>query len=401
LKPEPKTQLTITQNRFWIDAGAAGKKEQLWMVPVCVKAGGAKPFCQIISQKEQIVPVAGCTSWIFMNGNATGYYRSQYDKADFEKLKMVVATELNTAERMALVYDERALVASGEESMAILLDLISALKNDDERSVVESYLPTLERASRYLLKNSEADAFHAWVRSTFQPMLAKTGWTPAGAEKEDTHLLRADLIHILGIEGKDPEVIRQSTTLAQQYLKDPGAVDPTIAKSVLDVAATFGDEPLFKQYMEALQRLRSPEQYYNVGGALSHFRDPTIVQQVLELSVSDKTRNQDAAALIAGLLVNPDNQKVAWDWVKAHWAEVEKKTTVASGAGIVNATRGFCSVEMRDDVQNFFAEHKVAATERVLKQSYEAISACAKSLPRLQSELGGWLQQHGMAKAGN
>jgi len=401
LKPEPKTQLTITQKRFWLDPGAAPKKEQLWMVPVCVKAGGAKPFCQIISQKEQIVPVAGCTSWIFLNGNATGYYRSQYDKADFEKLKAVVATELNTAERMELVRDENALVASGEENMATLLDLISALKNDDERSVVESYLPRLDYSSRYLVKNNEADAFHAWVRSNFQPMMTRTGWTPAANEKEDTRLLRADLIHILGMDGEDPEVIRHATVLAQQYLKDPNSVDATIARRVLNVAAHFGDEALFRQYLEALQRLHSPEQYYAVSGALTQFRDPAVVQQVLELSVSEKVRNQDAAGLIAGFFGNPDSQKVAWDWVKAHWPEVEKKTTVASGAGIVSATRGFCSAELRDDVQNFFAEHKVAASERALKQSYEDASTCIRLRPRLASELGAWLQQHGTAKASN
>jgi len=401
LKPQPKTQLTITQKRFWADPAAAPKKEQAWMVPVCVKAGGAKPFCQIISQKEQTVPIAGCAQWVFVNVNATGYYRSQYDKADFEKLKAVVATDLSTAERMALVHDEGALVSSGEENMATLFDLISALSQDAERSVVESYLPSLEYSSRYVVQNTDAGAFHDWIRSTFQPMMAKTGWTPAANEKEDTRLLRADLIHILGLDGEDPEVVRHSTVLAQQYLRDPNSVDATIARNVLVVAARFGDQALFGQYLEALQRLPSPEQYYNVAGALTHFRDPALVQQVLELSVSEKVRNQDAAGLIAGFLVNPDNQKVAWDWVKAHWPEVEKKTTTASGAGIVNATRGFCSTEMRDDVQNFFGEHKVAASERTLKQSYEDITTCAKSRQRMQTELAAWLQQHGTAKAGN
>jgi aminopeptidase N len=189
--------------------------------------------------------------------------------------------------------------------------------------------------------------------------------------------------------------------LAQQYLKDPDSVDATIARSVLDVAARFGDDALFQQYLEKLQRVRSPEQYYNIGGALTHFTDPAIVQQVLQLSVSEKVRNQDAAGLIAGFFVNPENQKVAWDWVKAHWSEVEKKTTMASGAGIVFATRNFCSTEMRDDVQNFFGEHKVPAAERALKQSYEDISTCAKSRARLQTELATWLQQHGTAKASN
>ena len=45
--------------------------------------------------------------------------------------------------------------------------------------------------------------------------------------------------------------------------------------------------------------MHSPEQFYNVGGALSEFRDPKIVERVPELAVSDEVRNQDAAGLIA------------------------------------------------------------------------------------------------------
>jgi aminopeptidase N len=125
------------------------------------------------------------------------------------------------------------------------------------------------------------------------------------------------------------------------------------------------------------------------------FRDPAVVQRVLELSVSDRVRNQDAPHMIAGLFSNTDDQKVAWEWVKAHWPAVEKKTTMSSGPGIVVATKHFCSTEMRDDVQNFFGEHKVPSAERALKQSYEDISTCAKMRPRLENELGAWLQKHG------
>jgi aminopeptidase N len=395
LKPQPKTQLTVTQKRFWADPGAAPKTEQLWMVPVCIKAGGAKPFCQIVSQKEQVVPVAGCSPWVFMNGNATGYYRTQYDKAELDKLTPVAGTELSTAERIALVRDESALVGSGQESMATFLDLVAALNQDAEKSVVESYAGSLDYVNEYLLTGGGAGAFRAWVRANFQPMMTKIGWTPAPGENDDRRSLRADLIHVLGYEGEDPETIRQSTSLAQQYLKDPNSVDPTIAKNVLAVAARFGNEALFDQYVSALQHLQSPEQFYNVAAALVEFRDPAVVQRVLELSVSEHVRNQDAPHLIAGLFSNADDQKVAWDWVKAHWPAVEKKTTMSSGPEIVGATRHFCSVEMRDDVQSFFGEHKVASAERALKQSYEDISTCAKTRPRLQSELGAWLQQHG------
>ncbi len=394
LKPQPKTELTVTQKRFLADPSSASKADQLWMVPICVKSSGAKPFCQILSQKEQTLPVAGCTSWVFANGNAAGYYRTQYDKADLEKLTAGLSTELSTAERIMLIDDEAALVSSGQENIATLFNLVSNLSQDGERGVVESYVPMLEYSNNYLLSGQQAEPFHSWVRSTFQPMLRKIGWTPAANESPDTQTLRSDLIHILGFFGEDPETIQQTTRLAQQYLTDPNSVDPTIAKEVLRVAARYGNEALFEQYVSALQRVQSPEQYYNIGGALAQFRDPRIIDQVLELGVSENIRNQDAARLIASVLSNPADQSVAWDWVKTHWAAVEKKTTMSSGPGIINATRNFCSVEMRDDVQNFFAGHKVPAAERTLKQSYEDISTCAKTRGHLQSDLSTWLQQH-------
>jgi hypothetical protein len=214
--------------------------------------------------------------------------------------------------------------------------------------------------------------------------------------------LRSNLIHILGMIGEDPDTIRQATTLAQQYLKDPNSVDASIAKDVLDVAARFGNEELFQQYVSAMGRMQSPEQFYNVGGALSEFRDPKIIEKVLELNVSDEVRNQDAAGMIAGVLINSDNQKTAWKWVKAHWPAVEKKITMSSGTAIVNATRKFCSAEMNDDVQQFFTEHKVPSAERALKQSREDIEGCVKRRPRLQTELAQWLQQHaGASRAGS
>jgi aminopeptidase N len=401
LKPQPITQVTASQRRFWADPNAAPKNDQLWMAPVCVKSGGAKPFCQILSQKEQTLPVAGCSPWVFVNGSAAGYYRTQYDKADLQKLIAVVGTDLTTAERIVLLRDEAALVGSGMESMATYLDLLSAVNQDAQHAVVESYRPTLDYISNYLLPGTDASAFRSWVRSNFQPMMAKIGWTPGANESADTHTLRGDLVHILGVVGEDPETIRQATSLAGQYLKDPNSVDASMAKDVLNVAARYGNEALFEQYAAAMRHMNSPEQYYNVSGALAEFRDSKIVERVLELGVADEIRNQDSARLISSVLSTVDNQKIAWDWVKAHWPAVEKKNTMSSGPEIVNATRKFCSAEMRDDVQKFFSEHKVPAAERALKQSAEDINSCIKRRPRLLAELADWLQQHpGGIKAG-
>jgi aminopeptidase N len=256
------------------------------------------------------------------------------------------------------------------------------------------YEPMLQYIAAYLLDSSESGPFRSWVRSNFQLMMAKIGWSPAPNESADTHTLRADLIYILGVIGEDQETVQHATQLAEQYLKSPDSVDASMAGAVLFVAARFGDEALFDQYVAAMRQMHAPEQYYNVESALTQFRGQKLAERVLQMAVSDEVRNQDAAGLIAQVLSVSTNQKIAWEWVKANWPAVEKKITMSSGGEIVNATRSFCSTEMRDDVQSFFAEHKVPSAERAVRQSKEDIDRCVKRLPRLQMQLATWLQGH-------
>ncbi|HKF22361.1 MAG TPA: M1 family aminopeptidase [Candidatus Angelobacter sp.] len=392
IQAHPKTEITLSQERFFGD-GKQDTSGKLWTIPVCIKSGDNKPFCQLLSEKRQVVPMVGCAPWVFTNANAVGYYRTQYDPELLRKLTDATR-DLSTAERISLVQDESALVKSGSDKVGSLLDLISALSSDQENSVVDSYVPALELINNYLVTPSDREAFHAWIRVTFRPMMAKVMWKPMAGESDDTKELRAALAKILGLLGEDPDAVRESTKLARQYLQDPQSVDATLARVVLRVAARYGDSQLLDDYLAALKRMDQPEQFYNVGGALSDFRGDPLVERVLQVAVSEETRSQDAPFAIAAVLGNPDNQNFAWPWVKAHWPDVEKKVTMSSGAAIVAAARYACDAGTRDDVQKFFAEHKVASSERVLKQATENIDACINLRNRQQNSLASWLEQH-------
>jgi len=396
VKPHPKTEITISQQRFFVDGGA-DTSSQLWMIPVCIKTDENKPFCQLVGERQQVVPAVGCSNWVFTNANAVGYYRTAYDPEILKKLGDAAMTGLSTAERMSLLSDEAALVRAGKEKIGALLDLIGVLSADQERTVVETYTPSLESIDNYLVTAADREAYHSWLRTVFRPMLAKLGWTPATGETDNDRTLRADLVEILGKVAQDPETITQSTSLARAYLADPNSVDPTLARSILEVAARAGDAALLDEYLIGMRRMTSPEQYYNVGEALPEFRGPQLIERVLELAVSPEVRTQDAPQLIAGILGNPANQNSAWQWIKSHWPEVEKKFTMSSGAEIVAATRNFCDAGRRDEVQQFFSEHKVPSAERLLKLTTERINACISYRERQQGNLAAWLEKKQLA----
>jgi aminopeptidase N/puromycin-sensitive aminopeptidase len=404
IQPHPKTEITLSQQRFFVDPNESGTTTQassLWLIPVCIKTDDNKPFCQLLAEKQQVVPVVGCASWVFTNVNAVGYYRTQYSPEDFHKLTTAALSGLSAAERMSLIQDEAALIRSGSEKIGSLLDLVSALGSEQERYIAESYMPALRLVNDYLVTDADRESFHAWVRAIFRPMMTKLGWTPTAGESPDTRSLRADVVGILGKIGEDRDVIAQSTALARNYLQNPNSVDATLASTILEVAARYGDSALLNEYIASFPRMTSPEEFYNVGFALAEFRGP-LAERVLQLAVSPDMRNQDAPHLIAAVLHNPADTNVAWSWIKAHWSEVESKFTAASGAEIVDATGSFCDAQSRDDMQQFFSQHKVASAEGVLKRTVEVVNACINYRSHQQSNLAAWLGQHaGAAAAGD
>jgi aminopeptidase N len=108
-------------------------------------------------------------------------------------------------------------------------------------------------------------------------------------------------------------------------------------------------------------------------------------------------RSQDALQLVTGVLQNPDGQKLAWDFIRTHWSELEKAGGPFASAQVVGATSTFCDAGMRDEVTEFFNAHKVAAAERTYKQAIERINDCVALKSQQEPQLASWLGQHGNA----
>ena len=125
--------------------------------------------------------------------------------------------------------------------------------------------------------------------------------------------------------------------------------------------------------------------------ALAAFQDPVLVQRTLDYAVSGKVRNQDVWQLLVGLLEQRETRPQTWAYMKGNWDKVHAQFTIASGSRVVKATGNFCSAGDRADVQQFFASHPVASTERTLRDALNSIDTCIKFRTQQQSNLQQWL----------
>jgi aminopeptidase N/puromycin-sensitive aminopeptidase len=394
------TNVTLTQQRYYFDrAKFEASNNQLWQIPLCLKGSATTgaPKCELLTKKEESFTLPGCSNWVTANAGASGYYRVGYQPEMVRALATDAEAKLSPAERIALQNDIWASVRVGREPVGDYLAFAQGLQSDRNRAVLEDVLGRLNYIGQYLVNDHDRDSFRMWLRQFLTPVMKEVGWEPKPGESDEERTLRARLMNALGYDARDPDTLAEARKISDKALSDPSSVDHELAGSAFPLAALNGDAEFYDKIMTALKNPKSPEEYYAYFFTLPQFSDPKLLQRTLDFSVSPDVRSQDALQLVTGVLANPDGQKLAWEFIRQHWTELEKAGGPFASAQVVGATSTFCDAGLRDQVTEFFNAHKVAAAERTYKQSIERINNCVDLKAQQEPQLAAWLGQHGNA----
>jgi aminopeptidase N/puromycin-sensitive aminopeptidase len=274
------------------------------------------------------------------------------------------------------------------------------LGSDRNRAVLGDTVGRLDYVSRYLVTDSDRESFRAWLAQLLTPILNDVGWEPKPGESDEQKTLRASVFFSLGYDARDPQVLAQAKKIADQAIANPSSIGREIAGSAIHLAAFTGDEAFYDKLMAALKNPKSPEEYYMYLFALPRFEDPKLLQKTLDYAISPDVRSQDALQLVGGVMQNPAGEKLAWDFVLSHWDAVQKSGGPFASAQVVGSTSSFCDANMRDQVKEFYAAHKIEAAERTYRQSIERINNCVDLKTQQEPQLASWLGQHGTSAGG-
>src|SRR5262249_45246936 len=154
---------------------------------------------------------------------------------------------------------------------------------------------------------------------------------------------------------------------------------------------SHGDAALHAKLVNATEKARSSSDYYAALFALMAFPQPEYAQEVLAMVDNGKLRQQDYPAIFATLLSNPSTREVTWTYMKSHWDTRAEKATSFGGRGAVSALGDACSPQMRDDIKQFFSNHRAPGAELALKQSLDRIDACLAFKQLQQKSMEHWL----------
>lgn len=383
-------KVEVSQQRFFLNPTVKSQGGSLWTVPVCLKQTGT-PECEVLSRRKQTLNAPPAPVF-YANAEGKGYYRDEYDRADYRKLVSSVESALDPSERIILLGSQWALTRAGKLPLDEFMNLETAVKGDSSADVLELAAGAIRQIDQQIVSGPEEHRrLASWVRKTFEPPYQRLG-APKSSDPAEKKQLRATLFYLLGTSGEDPAILGQATKITNLYLSKPSSVDPTLAAAAAAVAARNGDAALFERLQKVSQKTRSPQLRSQTLYSLALFRNPKLLDRALDYAVSGKVRNQDSARLIVVALSNRETQDTAWRFVKQNWPKVQAQLTVTTGEYLVGSTGHFCSADRAREVSEFFAQHPVPASEADLSRAIQNIGDCVTLRKSQSPNLERWLR---------
>ncbi len=395
------TSITLDQRRYFVDRVKFQEpNDQLWDVPLCMKSSSGAQTCELLTKHQESFMLPGCSEWVLANANGAGFYRSGYDPETVRAIAKDAEIKLNPKERISLQTDIWASIRVGREPIGDYLAFAQGIGSDRNRAVLDDVLGRLNYIGQYLVTDSDRESYRAWLRQYLTPMLNDVGWQSKAGESDEQRQLRSRLFNALGYDARDPKVLAEARKVADKAIDDPSSTDRELAGRALSLAALNGDEAFYDRLVTAAKNAKSQEDYYNYLFTLAAFTDPKLLQRTLDYAISPDVRSQDTLQLVGAVFGNPAGQKQAWDFVLAHWDAIQKAGGPFASAAVVQASGTFCDAQMRDQLKDFFAAHRIEAAERTYRQSIERINNCVDLKQQQEPQLASWLGQHGSNAGG-
>lgn len=399
--PQPVLRLTQTRS---LPPDATAEVAQRWTVPVCFRYGNGREAhsrCALLTEAATEIALdighdtKACPTWLWLNANATGYYRTSVDAALARALLTPGSAEarqarLSVAERLMLVADLKAAVSRGAVPLDLALGLAPLVARDPNEKVAAEALklaalrddlldePSYRRAQRFQL-------------STFGPLARRLGWRRAPGDSDERHALRRQVLEVACRAG-DGELIEEGRRLALAWLQDPptSGLDDELVSLALSVAAWSGGQALFDRLIAAALAAPDRTAQLRVLGALGSFRDPTLAARALATVQGKQFDLRETAWIPWRLLAERETRALAWSWLQAHLDELLGGMRSDEASWLVGAVAGtFCDAEHRQGAGELLGERarRIDGAHAAVTRGLEASDRCIAEQARHQSAL--------------
>jgi aminopeptidase N len=294
---------------------------------------------------------------------------------------------------MGLIDHQWALARGGRASVASVLDLVDALRDEKDPNVLAALQKPLLFLANALIPDAAPGLeapFRSWLSACYGPAFRLLGWEPAPGEPDPLRRLRGGALVLAGSIARDAEIVEEACARCDTYLGDRRSLDANLADAVVGVAAAAGGAVRYEQFLKAAAA-GSPQERRRFLLTLADFPEPRLVRATLSLVLTNEVPNQEVLALLVRLLENPAARVATWAFVSKRWSSLRKRLPDFQARLLIEETPLLLTPEHRRQVARFFRSHPVASGERALRQALERFDWYRGFRRDAARELAAWL----------
>jgi len=314
---------------------------------------------------------------VMPNEGGVGYYRSAPKGKLLERL-LARTNVLTLPERINLIGDVNALVASGEAQNGVALSLVDKLAKDKSHHIVDASVGIVAGIDDMVPANLRPN-YRRLVNKLYRKRALELGFRARPGEDDNVKELRPTLIDLVAEIGEDKGLIAQATQLADKWLVDHKAVQPEMVGTVLGIAAHFGDQKLFDRLHAAAKQATDRAERIRLLGAMGGFVDLKIAEQAWQLSIGDEFELREATGLLQGGFSDPRTRLAAYQFVKDHYDALSNKLPEPFRPYLAFSFVALCDDSKRAEIEAFFKPRieKLDGGPRIMAQALEQLGLCA------------------------
>uniref|UniRef100_A0A670ZHM4 Aminopeptidase n=1 Tax=Pseudonaja textilis TaxID=8673 RepID=A0A670ZHM4_PSETE len=412
----------ITQQHFLLDPESPVERPSpfnyTWIVPVSWLSTGkeaAWELCQdhvsflFAAQNANFSISADPAQWLLLNINVTGYFRVNYDLANWEKLMSQLNNDLQripVLNRAQIIEDAFNLARAKHVGSDLALNTTRYLRQERE------YLPwdtALDNLNYFRLMFDRSEVYgpmQSYIRKQVTPLFEHfrditLNWTqiPDGLMNQYNQILAISTACSYGV----PECNQLASSWFEAWRKDPSInrIPPNLRSAIYCSAIRTGGQEAWDFAWDMFGRAQVISEADRLRSALTCSQVPWILQRYLEYTLdSSLIRRQDATSTINSIAGNVVGQTLAWDFVRINWRTLFQQfggSSFSFSSLIQSVTKRFASPFELKQLEQFKADNAdvgFGSATRALEQALERTKANIKWVEENKALALQWFQSN-------
>jgi len=392
--------LALAQRRY-APTGSKIDPKRTWQLPICVRWGAGATTgrdCTTLGTEtaELALTAKTCPDWVLPNEGGLGYYRMLPKGKLLDQLLARGPKVLTLPERVGLIGDVNALVASGDVQNGVALTLVETLSKDKSRHIVDASIGVVGGIDE-MVPDALRPNYERLIKKLYRARAVELGWQSKKGEDDNTKQLRPNLLSLVAGTGKDAELVKQATALAWRWLDDHKAIEPDLVGAVLGIATQYGDQKLFDRlHADAKKAKDDRTERGRMLGAMGGFADPKLVAQAMAIVLTDEFELRESLGLLQGGFADRRTRPAAYKFVTDNFDAIATKLPEPYRPYMAFTFVSLCDDSRKAEIDAFFRPRieKLDGGPRVMAQALEALSLCSAARKAQTPGVVAFLKRH-------